>query len=191
MINDLDNLTDLTDLEDKNNCVICFNVIDEQITFKCGHYFCKKCVDDWISKNIENIINNNNSGRNIMNCFLCRGNIKKLSYKNNDIKIRNYINKIIINNNNNNNNNNTESNTSNNDIESNTSNNDIESNTSNNDIESNTSNNDIESNTSNNNNNNNFNYLDNRKYVEYGCILLTVSGSIFSFLYYLENYKRY
>ena len=39
-----DELDNLKDLEETNNCVICFNVIKEQITFKCNHYFCKKCV---------------------------------------------------------------------------------------------------------------------------------------------------
>lgn len=166
MINDLD---DLDNLKDKNNCVICFNVINEQITFKCGHYFCKDCVDKWIIKNIKNIVIKNN-GKCIMKCFLCRGNIKRLSYNNNDIKIKKYINNIILKN-----------------IED-RRNIDIESN---NDIESNTSNNNYINNNYINNNNNNNNYLNNRKYVEYTCILLTASSTIFGFLYYLENYKRY
>ena len=49
-----------------NNCTICFTEISEQdkIIFKCDHFFCNSCIQDWLNK-----------GKN--SCPLCRKEINE------------------------------------------------------------------------------------------------------------------
>jgi hypothetical protein len=39
-------------------CTICQEVLDDPWRVKCGHTFCRKCIDEWIKKN--------------SNCPICR-----------------------------------------------------------------------------------------------------------------------
>ncbi|KAK6172520.1 hypothetical protein SNE40_016156 [Patella caerulea] len=62
---------------DNNNCSICLNVFTDPKSIECGHQFCLKCLEDYVSKVVKN---------NRFPCPLCRedvtipdGGVKNLS----------------------------------------------------------------------------------------------------------------
>jgi hypothetical protein len=75
----------------KEECVICFELIDKKVVLNCNHYYCESCIQRWIKM-----------GK--YKCPICRYNITDLTVKNKKYNIyqfrhkedNEYCNKIII-----------------------------------------------------------------------------------------------
>lgn len=63
----------------KNECVICFEIIEKELKFNCQHHFCKDCILKWIK-----------IGQTT--CPVCRDNIIFINFNNKDYNIEEFKN---------------------------------------------------------------------------------------------------